>query len=525
MNKDETVFSKSDFLKNGFSQPINLLSDSEITEILNYKKIRPDPMIWLKGLAPVSKLIYTVANNNTVTEMIAEMLGKNFLLWGARYIIKKKGEKHPWHTDRETFDKKGKTVSVWIALSNTNIKSTLKFISKSHTFKTPVQKVGYLKGVNRKDFNDNLICEWASELDSESKLVMHEIRDGQVIFFDGAIWHGSHNLNNSETRVALLLQYVSTETSIKIPGPSLEWPFEFIEYPSPPCITINGISNSKSNYIVSPPQIEKASLLNRIKIRRRQKIKNWIMQIDLPKDENPEKKWQPYHILNGRSDIFDLQRVHFSVLNSGHCPHPPHRHNDEEILIVLSGEADIISIDNSNPQETKKHRLCEKSLVYYPSRYYHTIENPVDAPVTYLMFKWRNYLNLPFLPGETRRIYNFSEQFNSLDKIVDKKFSSRMLFEFPTCNLGKLHCHFSVMKPGGGYAPHKDKYDVAIIVLSGELETLGKRIKAHDFIYYAAGNEHGLENKSDKVAKYIVFEFHSFNMRNLFRFARKKLSF
>ena len=172
MNKDETVFNKNDFLKNGFSQPINLLSDSEITEILNYKKIRPDPMIWLKGLAPVSKLIYTVANNTTVTEIIKEMLGKNFLLWGARYIIKKKGEIHPWHTDRETFDKKGKTVSVWIALSNTNIKSTLKFISKSHTFETPVQKVGYLKGVNRKDFNDNLICEWASELDSESKLIL-----------------------------------------------------------------------------------------------------------------------------------------------------------------------------------------------------------------------------------------------------------------------------------------------------------------------------------------------------------------
>ena len=64
------------------------------------------------------------------------------------------------------------------------------------------------------------------------------------------------------------------------------------------------------------------------------------------------------------------------------------------------------------------------------------------------------------------------------------------------------------MEPGAGYAAHEDSYDVAIIVLEGEVETLGKRAKPFDVIFYAEGEPHGMENPGDKVAKYIVFEFH-----------------
>ena len=66
----------------------------------------------------------------------------------------------------------------------------------------------------------------------------------------------------------------------------------------------------------------------------------------------------------------------------------------------------------------------------------------------------------------------------------------------------------SKLKPGGGYEPHMDSHEVVIIVLEGEVETLGRRVGPHGVIFYATDEPHGMHNPGDKTAKYIVFEFH-----------------
>ena len=65
------------------------------------------------------------------------------------------------------------------------------------------------------------------------------------------------------------------------------------------------------------------------------------------------------------------------------------------------------------------------------------------------------------------------------------------------------------MQPGAGYAPHVDCHDVAIVVLSGQIETLGEVVKPHGVIFYAAGQPHGLRNAGEEPAEYLVFEFHA----------------
>jgi quercetin dioxygenase-like cupin family protein len=87
----------------------------------------------------------------------------------------------------------------------------------------------------------------------------------------------------------------------------------------------------------------------------------------------------------------------------------------------------------------------------------------------------------------------------------------RVLFEGPTSFLGKLHAHVTELQPGGGYGAHADKYDVAIIVFSGTVETLGKTLGPGGSIYYAAGELHGMRNVGKDAAKYLVFEFHGPN--------------
>jgi Cupin domain len=88
-------------------------------------------------------------------------------------------------------------------------------------------------------------------------------------------------------------------------------------------------------------------------------------------------------------------------------------------------------------------------------------------------------------------------------------FNVEVLFEGPTAFLGKLHAHVSELQPGAGYAPHADAHDVAIVVLSGRIETKRRRLKAPSVVYFAAGEPHGMKNSAAEPARHLVFEFHA----------------
>ena len=138
-------------------------------------------------------------------------------------------------------------------------------------------------------------------------------------------------------------------------------------------------------------------------------------------------------------------------------------------------------------------RLRPGELAYYPAGCRHTLRTTSASPATYVMFKWR---------GEPRE----------RDELARGRFDSELpgvLLEQPTRYLRKLQGHVTVLEPGGGYEAHADAYDVAIVVLEGELETIGGRPAPHDVIFYRAGEPHGMRNVGSEPARYVVFEFHS----------------
>jgi hypothetical protein len=49
---------------------------------------------------------------------------------------------------------------------------------------------------------------------------------------------------------------------------------------------------------------------------------------------------------------------------------------------------------------------------------------------------------------------------------------------------------------------------VAIVLLEGEVETDGHRVKAPGVIFYSAGESHDMKNVGSSRAIYVVFEFH-----------------
>jgi hypothetical protein len=64
------------------------------------------------------------------------------------------------------------------------------------------------------------------------------------------------------------------------------------------------------------------------------------------------------------------------------------------------------------------------------------------------------------------------------------------------------------LQAGAGYVKHADAHDVAIVVLSGSVETMGRRFGRRGVIYFPAREMHDMKNPGSATARYLVFEFH-----------------
>jgi len=123
------------------------------------------------------------------------------------------------------------------------------------------------------------------------------------------------------------------------------------------------------------------------------------------------------------------------------------------------------------------------------------------------MFKWDSKQVESNDTLKTSVIQFLQKQHDSARPGVKGIDTTRVL-EGATQYLRKLHSHLTTLQPGCGYPPHEDPYDVAILVLSGSLETLGQLIYPNSVVFYASGDAHGMKNVGTSPALYLVFEFH-----------------
>jgi quercetin dioxygenase-like cupin family protein len=71
------------------------------------------------------------------------------------------------------------------------------------------------------------------------------------------------------------------------------------------------------------------------------------------------------------------------TLKPGQAPHPPHRHAEEEFMILADG-AGTWSLDGKDIPARKG------DVVYAAPWTMHGLKNTSDAPLTYYMVKWNN---------------------------------------------------------------------------------------------------------------------------------------
>jgi quercetin dioxygenase-like cupin family protein len=483
----------------GCCGPIPLLSSDECAALdahFNDPDLVP-PLGWTKGHAVTDRTIYDIATRPGLIAILKPLLGENIVLWAARIVHRPPGNSHPWHTDMESAAPDSRVVSVWIGIRNASRASGLVFIAGSHRFGRSVQEVLAGLGEQRDELPDARMVEIARAIDPSAHLVQPDVGNGGALLFDGRAWHSGRNDAAAGARIALLLQYAAADTPIPMPaGAAYRWPFRFATDVRVPAILVSGLGRNSANLLVPPPPAPRPGL---------PMITTFARSVTLPLAEDPVKRWRPYRQFRGPTGTFTSMSCHISVLSTGHHPHPPHIHPEEELLIVLDGEVEIELADDPSGTNSRMHAMKPGMFSYYPATQHHTIHNTGAGPATYLMFKW----SAPAAGSETPLETGIFEYEAAVIPAEPAPMAKRVLFQQATQLLGKLHAHLTTLQPGAGYEPHADPYDVAIVLLSGEVETVGERIRPLGVVYYSAGELHGMRNVGATPATYLVFEFHS----------------
>ncbi len=338
--------------------------------------------------------------------------------------------------------------------------------------------------------------------------------NGEDVIFDGHIWHGSRNTSRWGARTALLLQYATPSTPIRIPDveANYEWPFKFLDHPKAPCIMVRGIDRFAQNRIVPAPSAN--PVLRRATLNADTIWPSWTKRLgDLNLSENEATGWNYHPVFKGSTAFMAQLTVHVSKLSLGAEPHPPHEHTEEELIVILSGETEIVKVDDTPEQSTTVQRIGQGSFVYHSAYQRHTIRAVGSGPATYLIFKWLGKGASREEPWMQSSIFHMQDRASLSNPVASEAIAMKRVFASRTRYLDRLHSHVTTLQPGASYSPHRDPYDVAIVVLSGIVKTLGHRVGPHGVIFYAAGEPHGMQNVGDTPANYLVFEFHGIDVR------------
>jgi XRE family transcriptional regulator, regulator of sulfur utilization len=83
-----------------------------------------------------------------------------------------------------------------------------------------------------------------------------------------------------------------------------------------------------------------------------------------------------------RTATLDQLEVHVTTLNPGKSPHPPHKHPNEEMLVLREGTVEALV-------NGKWNRAEPGSVIFFASNQLHGLRNVGSEPAVYTVINWK----------------------------------------------------------------------------------------------------------------------------------------
>jgi quercetin dioxygenase-like cupin family protein len=97
----------------------------------------------------------------------------------------------------------------------------------------------------------------------------------------------------------------------------------------------------------------------------------------------PNKTGAVRKVVQAPTATLDELEMHITTLNPGLSSHAPHKHPDEEVIIIKEGSVE--SLVNG-----QLRRVGPGSVVFQAANQLHSIRNVGDTPATYHVIKWNS---------------------------------------------------------------------------------------------------------------------------------------
>jgi quercetin dioxygenase-like cupin family protein len=194
---------------------------------------------------------------------------------------------------------------------------------------------------------------------------------------------------------------------------------------------------------------------------------------------------------------------HITTLNPGKASHEPHRHPQEELIIVKEGNLEI----HINGQT---QRAGAGSTFFYASNDAHAVRNIGDTRATYWV------INLATTVTHTPAEYNTAPTLRSgvfdWEKLTvkpSKVGEGRAVLNGSTVTLKNLESHITTVNAGEASHPaHRHPDEELILVKEGTLEVTingeAQRAGAGSIFFFASNDLHGMRNVGTTRATYHV---------------------
>ena len=88
-------------------------------------------------------------------------------------------------------------------------------------------------------------------------------------------------------------------------------------------------------------------------------------------------------VLKAPTATLDELELHVTTLPPGQSPHPPHKHPDEELIIIREG-----TVEATVNGQTR--RVGPGSVIFQASNQMHGLRNVGDVPAVYHVIKWNS---------------------------------------------------------------------------------------------------------------------------------------
>lgn len=94
------------------------------------------------------------------------------------------------------------------------------------------------------------------------------------------------------------------------------------------------------------------------------------------------------NVVDAPTPTLERLEMHVTTLRPGEASHAPHKHPEEELIVVKEGT--VLSLVGG-----QEHRLGPGSVILQASNEMHSIRNVGDTPATYHVILWRSAATPP----------------------------------------------------------------------------------------------------------------------------------